>query len=42
MTFIQAHLGHWYVGGPIYAAPVIAVFLWLRWVTWRDRRRRRQ
>jgi hypothetical protein len=36
---VFAHLGHWYVGGPIYASPVIAVWLWLKWTERRHRRR---
>jgi hypothetical protein len=37
---IEAHLGHWYVGGPIYLGPVILIFLWLRWLSWKEKRRK--
>ena len=34
-----AHLGHWYVGGPVFLSPVLAVWLFLKVGDWRDRRR---
>ena len=37
-----AHLGHWYVGMPVYLSPVVIVFLLLKWSEWRDRRRKRE
>jgi hypothetical protein len=35
---VFAHLGHWYVGGPVYLSPVVAVFLFMKWSDWRHRR----
>jgi hypothetical protein len=42
MTTLFAHLGHWYVGLPVYLSPVIAVFALLKWSEWRQRRRERE
>lgn len=42
MPLIEAHLGHWYVGVPVYLGPVVLIFLWLRWVSWKERRRQRE
>lgn len=38
-TVVTAHLGHWYVGLPVYMGPVVLILAWLRYATWRDRRR---
>jgi hypothetical protein len=38
---VGAHLGHWYVGGPIYLSPVIGVWAFIKWSEWRQRRRDR-
>jgi hypothetical protein len=42
MTPVFAHLGHWYVGLPVYLSPVVAVFLLLKVSEWRDKRRKRE
>lgn len=34
-----AHLGHWYVGGPVFLSPVIAIWVLMKVLAWRDRRR---
>ena len=36
-----AHLGHWYVGLPVYLGPVVALAAWLGIGDWRERRRKR-
>jgi hypothetical protein len=38
-TVVLAHLGHWYVGLPVYMGPVVVILAWLRYASWRDRRR---
>jgi hypothetical protein len=38
-TVLTAHLGHWYVGLPVYMGPVVLILAWLRYASWRDRRR---
>jgi hypothetical protein len=42
MTPLFAHLGHWYVGLPVYLSPVVAVFLLLKASEWRDKKRKRE
>jgi len=37
---VFAHLGHWYVGVPVYFGPVLLLILWFKVGEWRDRRRR--
>jgi hypothetical protein len=39
MAIPLAHLGHWYVGGPVFLSPVIAVLALMWFGRWRDRRR---
>ena len=41
MTPLFAHLGHWYVGLPVYLSPVLAVVGLLKWSEWREKRRKR-
>jgi hypothetical protein len=36
---VFAHLGHWYVGGPIYLGPFLLLGAWIKFAEWRDRRR---
>jgi hypothetical protein len=42
MTALFAHLGHWYVGLPVYLSPVLAVVALLKLSEWRHRRRERR
>ena len=42
MTPLFAHLGHWYVGLPVYLSPVLAVVALLKWSEWREKRRKRR
>jgi hypothetical protein len=42
MTPLFAHLGHWYVGLPVYLSPVLVVVALLKWSEWREKRRKRQ
>jgi hypothetical protein len=37
---ILAHLGHWYIGGPIFLSPVILIVVAIKISEWRERRRR--
>jgi len=37
-----AHLGHWYVGLPVYLSPVLVVVALLKWSEWRQKRRTRR
>jgi hypothetical protein len=37
-----AHLGHWYVGLPVYLSPVLLVVALLKWSEWREKRRKRR
>lgn len=41
MTPPFAHLGHWYVGLPVYLSPVLFVVALLKWSEWRAKRKRR-
>jgi anti-anti-sigma regulatory factor len=34
-----AHLGHWYVGGPVFLGPVVLLFIAIKLNGWRERRR---
>lgn len=36
-----AHLGHWYVGLPVYLGPVVLIGAWLKWASWREQRAKR-
>jgi hypothetical protein len=36
---VFAHLGHWYVGLPVYMSPVVLLIVGGKWAEWRDRRR---
>ena len=38
---ILAHLGHWYIGGPVYLSPVILVVVAIKISEWREKRRGR-
>jgi hypothetical protein len=39
---VFAHLGHWYVGLPVYAGPVVLLIAWFKIGDWRDKRRQRR
>lgn len=39
---IFAHLGHWYVGLPVYCGPLVLLVLWIKLGALRDKRRRAQ
>jgi hypothetical protein len=39
---VLAHLGHWYVGVPVYFGPVLLLIVWFKVGEWRDRRNRPQ
>ncbi len=41
IVVVFAHLGHWYVGLPVYSSPVVAIYLWIKISEWRRRRRQR-
>ncbi len=41
IVVVFAHLGHWYVGLPVYSSPVVAIYLWIKISEWRRRRRKR-
>ena len=36
---VFAHLGHWYVGVPVYFGPVALLIAWFKVGEWRDKRR---
>jgi anti-anti-sigma factor len=36
---VLAHLGHWYVGGPVFLAPVVLLILAIKANEWREKRR---
>jgi hypothetical protein len=36
---VFAHLGHWYVGLPVYLGPVLALVASVKVAEWRDRHR---
>jgi len=36
---VIAHFGHWYISGPVYLVPVIALIAYMRVSSWRDRRK---
>jgi len=36
---VIAHFGHWYISGPVYLVPVIALIAYMRISSWRDRRK---
>jgi uncharacterized membrane protein (GlpM family) len=38
---VIAHFGHWYISGPIYLVPVLALIAYMRITNWRERRRKR-
>jgi hypothetical protein len=42
VTTVFAHLGHLYVGLPIYMGPVILLLAWMKIGGWRDRRREKR
>jgi hypothetical protein len=42
MVWIAAHLGHWYVGLPVYLGPIVLIVLAIKASEWRERRRRRK
>ena len=39
---IFAHLGHWYVGMPVYGGPVVLLIVWFKISEWREKRQRRR
>ena len=36
---VMAHLGHWYVGGPVFLSPVLLVVVFIKVSEWREARR---
>lgn len=42
MTLVLAHLGHWYVGLPVYGGPVVLLIAWVKLGEWREKRQRRR
>lgn len=42
ITLVLGHLGHWYVGGPVFFGPVLAIVLCLKVSNWREQRRRKR
>jgi anti-anti-sigma factor len=38
-SLVLAHLGHWYVGGPVFLAPVILLVLAIKANEWREKRK---
>jgi anti-anti-sigma regulatory factor len=36
---VFAHLGHWYVGGPVFLGPVVLLIIAIKLNEWRERRR---
>jgi hypothetical protein len=36
---VLAHLGHWYVGGPVFLSPVIVIVILIKISEWREKRR---
>ena len=38
---VLAHLGHWYVGGPVFLGPVLLIVVFIKVSEWRERRRDR-
>jgi hypothetical protein len=41
VVWIAAHLGHWYVGLPVYLGPIVLIVLAIKVSEWREKRRRR-
>jgi uncharacterized membrane protein (GlpM family) len=39
MQPVIAHFGHWYISGPVYLVPVLALIAYMRVSTWRERRK---
>jgi hypothetical protein len=42
LTTVFAHLGHLYVGLPIYMGPVFVLVAWIKIGNWRDKRREKR
>lgn len=40
MIVVFAHLGHWYVGLPVYLGPVVVITVLVKATDWRERHRR--
>jgi hypothetical protein len=41
LVWVAAHLGHWYIGLPVYVGPIVLIVLAIKVSEWRERRRRR-
>jgi hypothetical protein len=41
-VWIAAHLGHWYVGLPVYMGPIVLIVVAIKVSEWREKRKRRE